>query len=630
MGKYWVGRDGGNDDEGSDNSILIRYCPKEKDGSVGETKKTGGKPNFHFGAPLSIFVGGGQDVGSGPMSPVMTPSQRRSNVRVQVKKHTRAPAFTLYLGPRAPRALASSRPSVLLAPKAYHLHTSGPPKGRAPTTPTAKPKDELSFPPPRSSSLRMEGYEMQPLNRQASPPSPPSVSLDFMSVQAATGRMTSAHNQAFDTLSPEDGQAVLEHLKHRSSLGIRLKRAFGGRDSSPKDAPSSTTSAQSHSSDSTDEKKESSHGHGPLEAAYEPPWMLMTPMYVREAVIAAERSMYTGFASLGLAVPQGRKNKRLVTPPEVVEAMRRNSVLDTVPNEAMCMVLPLWDLTLDVERRRPVVDDLDIDLDDLEEEDEEEEDAVDEMLDEGKEERRKLVKEMARRRKLMPPPKMERKYLLAYYIPFTVKRQSLAATPSDAQRASSAAAGAKKRARPQHNDSLGRRNSGGAGLSHKSNAPVRSFRVVSRILTPAELRDSGLNPPRNIVDPKRMQQQSMSASSSSSYYHSSLNYQRMDRRLSSASILGDNVPSSFSAVIAVCHDRRKGVEFIPEGLDSLGLCGGETVVGPNGTIEKMPPLFPPAHMVPVSERRTPPLNAVGRQIVEMIWSGCLALTELGI
>jgi len=303
----------------------------------------------------------------------------------------------------------------------------------------------------------------------------------------------------------------------------------------------------------------------------------------------------------------------------------------------------LWDLTLDLEedrrRRRPIVDDLDLDLDDLEEEDEDEEDeeAVDSMLaddtppDPEVVERKRLAKEFARRRKLMPPPKMERKYLLAYYVPFTAKRQSMAATTQVAASAASSAterSGSKKRPRQQPSGhsrpSLSRRNSGAGPSTSTKNLPVRSFRVVSRILTPAELRDSGLTPPRNIVDPKRMQQQS------TSYYHSSLNYQRMDRRLSSSSILGETVPSAFSAVIAVCHDRRRGVEFIPEGLDSLGLCGGETVVGPNGAVEKLPPLFPPAHMVPVSERRTPPLNAVGRQIVEMIWGGCLALTELGI
>jgi hypothetical protein len=169
-----------------------------------------------------------------------------------------------------------------------------------------------------------------------------------------------------------------------------------------------------------------------------------------------------------------------------------------------------------------------------------------------------------------------------------------------------------------------RRNSGAGSTSTSSGPAIRSFRVVARIITTAELRDSGLSQPRNIVDPKRMQQQS------TSYFHSSLNYQRMDRRLSSSSILGETVPASFSAVIAVCHDRRRGVEFVPEGLDSLGLCGDGTILGSDGTIEKLPPLFPPAHMVPVSERRTPPLNAVGKQAVEMIWAGCLALTELGV
>ncbi|KIO18833.1 hypothetical protein M407DRAFT_11691 [Tulasnella calospora MUT 4182] len=550
----------------------------------------------------------------------------------------------------------------------------------SPTTPTAATFNGMMLAAANSAmgSAQLQSYpsvSLQPLNMAPgasgamarSVSSPSKVSLDLMSVAAATGRMTSVHNQAFDTLSPEDGQVVLEQLKQRSSLRIRISRAFGGNGGS-KD--SGAPNGSNHGDDSSRDGRSASphvvavgkphkdhhhhhhagrddphHGHtsGPHEAAFEPPWMLMTPMYVKEAVIAAERSMYTGFASLGLAVQPSKKSKRQAPPPSpvITPAMRRNSVLDSVPNEAMCMLLPLWDLTLDLEedkrRRRQMVDDLDIDLDDLEEEDEDEqeEDAVDEMLvdevvDAEALERKRLVKELAKRRKLMPPPRVERKYLLAYYVPFDAKRQSMAATtspppppvpplPNDHRTS-------KKRPRQGTNaaaprPSLQRRNSGSSATKP---LPVKSFRVIARILTPAELRDSGLNPPRNIVDPKRMQQQS------TSYFHSSLNYHRMDRRLSSSSIFGDVVPSAFNAVIAVCNDRRRGVEFVPEGLDSLGLCGGETLVGPNGAVEKLPPLFPPAHMVPVKERLTPPLNAVGRQIVEMIWGGCLALTELGI
>lgn len=335
-------------------------------------------------------------------------------------------------------------------------------------------------------------------------------------------------------------------------------------------------------------------------------------------------------------------------------SFRRNSILETVPNEAMCMVLPLWDLTLDLEeerrKKRGIVDDLDLDLDDLDEEDDE--DASDDMVD-GRElsladweaqERKRLANEMARRRKMQPPPKMERKYLLAYYVPFNSRKGAALPSPTEnvslphsALPANERERAHKKRSRAQQATSrstsynhassphVPSRRSSGSGPPAAEKLTVRSFRVVARILTPSELRDSGLSPPSNIADPKRMQQQS------TTYYSSALNYHRMDRRLSSASILGDVVPSAFSAVIAVCHDRRKGVEFVPEGLDSLGLCGGETMMSASGaSVEKLPPLFPPAHLVPVEERRTPPLNVVGKQIVEMIWSGCLALTELGI
>ncbi|KAG8864590.1 hypothetical protein FRB96_005094 [Tulasnella sp. 330] len=794
MGRYWVGREtavdeghggGGYDGFTSENSITVQICPPEElskaqgklrmeDQEYFNSSSGGGADAFATPRPSLVHYGDG-----GQLSPNMTPSQRRSNVRVQVKKHARAPAFTLYLGPRGPRSLSVSRPSILLAPKAYQLHSStpsskpkvssmrskssmsassasmsdsgmsgmsgmsasppgtrsnSPPEGppnwgslsassttlvgssshhgygsgagagaplmhrRDPSRPTLvtageqqkrSPHPHLAIPPVPS---RGNSPNIRYQNSSVLPPDPATVSLDQMSVAAATGRLTSVHKQAFDTLSPEDGQAVLEHLKNRTSLGIRLKRAFGGRGgdghgnslSLSRGGPESIAmmnfggSLNSHSSsghghndhqDGKDartsspqapgsgrhNKDDKNHHTGPatLEAAFEPPWMLMTPMYVREAVVAAERSMYTGFAQLGLAAPHpgkkagGKKaglngnTSALYDSPTAGAAMRRNSVLDTIPNEAMCMVLPLWDLTLDIQedRRKRHKDDLDLDLDDLDEEDEEAEDLnledVSSTLpgsqDPEATQRAQLLKEMVRRRKFMPPPKVERKYLLAYYVPFNAKRQSLAPTPTAK---SASAASHENRSSKKRNQASGPSTSGRASMKRRNSGSgqptsakphgVRSFRVVSRILTAAELRDSGLSPPRNIVDPKRMQQQS------TAYYHSSLNYQRMDRRLSTSSLLGDATPSAFSAVIAVCHDRRKGVEFIPEGLDSLGLCGDGTVMGSTGNIEKLPPLFPPAHMVPVLERLTPPLNAVGKQVVEMIWAGCLALTELGL
>ncbi|KAG8896552.1 hypothetical protein FRC01_011727, partial [Tulasnella sp. 417] len=594
MGRYWVGKEPVDDSIASaldgftqDNSISIRFCPSE--GTAGDKGKGKGKAVAHsrsrsYGSSGDeMSFGNRGPVPPGPLSPTLTPSQRRSNVRLQVKKHYRAPAFTLYLGPRAPRAISASRPSVLLAPKAYHLHTSVPqqkgkqpsPISRAPSTglPTSESLERVASGSLRSQSSQtallaqarqgFPDYERATfdsasssghghLNPALMPLDPPPVSLDLMSVAAATGRMTSVHNQAFDTLSPEDGQVVLEQLKQRSSLRIRISRAFGGNGGSKDSgAPNGSNHGDENSRDGRSAsphvvavgkphkdhhhhhhhigRDDSHHGHstGPHEAAFEPPWMLMTPMYVKEAVFAAERSMYTGFASLGLAVQPNKKNKRQAPPPSpiITPAMRRNSVLDSVPNEAMCMVLPLWDLTLDLEedkrRRRQIVDDLDLDLDDLEEEDEDgqEEDAVDEMLtddaaDAEALERKRLAKELAKRRKLVPPPRVERKYLLAYYVPFDAKRQSMAATtapppppvpplPNDHRTS-------KKRPRQGTNaaasrPSLQRRNSGSSATKP---SPVKSFRVIARILTPAELRDSGLNPPRNIVDPKRMQQQS--------------------------------------------------------------------------------------------------------------------------
>jgi hypothetical protein len=72
----------------------------------------------------------------------------------------------------------------------------------------------------------------------------------------------------------------------------------------------------------------------------------------------------------------------------------------------------------------------------------------------------------------------------------------------------------------------------------------------------------------------------------------------------------------FSAVIAVCHDSRAGnVEYIPEGLDRLGLCGNVSRAVPGPT-------------TPFTFERDPTqLSHIGREVIETTWAGCLALMD---
>ncbi|ODN83314.1 hypothetical protein L202_01481 [Cryptococcus amylolentus CBS 6039] len=69
---------------------------------------------------------------------------------------------------------------------------------------------------------------------------------------------------------------------------------------------------------------------------------------------------------------------------------------------------------------------------------------------------------------------------------------------------------------------------------------------------------------------------------------------------------------SFPTVIAVCHSRSQGVEFVLEGLDRLGLCKGESAWGPTG----------------YEEWRGTGLSEHGRELVDLLWAGCTAVMGL--
>ena len=65
-------------------------------------------------------------------------------------------------------------------------------------------------------------------------------------------------------------------------------------------------------------------------------------------------------------------------------------------------------------------------------------------------------------------------------------------------------------------------------------------------------------------------------------------------------------------MIAVCHARDQGVEFVLEGLDRLGLCAGDSAWGPTG----------------YEEWRGTGLSKNGRELLDALWAGCIAV--LGI
>ncbi|KAI9457428.1 hypothetical protein F5148DRAFT_1151177 [Russula earlei] len=75
-------------------------------------------------------------------------------------------------------------------------------------------------------------------------------------------------------------------------------------------------------------------------------------------------------------------------------------------------------------------------------------------------------------------------------------------------------------------------------------------------------------------------------------------------------------------IIGACLDRRGTIEFVPEGLEKLGLCVPRTE--PPAQLHTHPAMqtAEPAEEVAVSQ----PLTAIGRAAIEVAWLGCMALT----
>ena len=87
----------------------------------------------------------------------------------------------------------------------------------------------------------------------------------------------------------------------------------------------------------------------------------------------------------------------------------------------------------------------------------------------------------------------------------------------------------------------------------------------------------------------------------------------------SSSLSASTAPTStilagrtISTVIAVCHSRSQGVEFVLEGLDRLGYCVGESAWGPTG----------------YEEWRGTGLSERGRELLDLLWAGCTAVMGL--
>ncbi|CAE6372799.1 unnamed protein product [Rhizoctonia solani] len=169
-------------------------------------------------------------------------------------------------------------------------------------------------------------------------------------------------------------------------------------------------------------------------------------------------------------------------------------------------------------------------------------------------------------------PVSEREYLLVYFVPLGAAD---APTPAPASRLS------KKRSR----GNLDRRSSNSISAAASwAKGRRTAFHVVARVLTASELVATGLRHPSTLPP------SSLASSSSRS--------------------AADRKRRAFPSVIAMCNGTGTSVEFVPEGLDRLGLCT-------------------PSYEWQSEAERFPGLTPVGVEVVEMVWAGCVAVLGIG-
>ncbi|KDQ21577.1 hypothetical protein BOTBODRAFT_207505 [Botryobasidium botryosum FD-172 SS1] len=511
-------------------------------------------------------------------------------VKFHIHKHSRAPAYSLFLGAWEPSA--GTKSSILLAPKAVHMHVSSPkkPSGTASAArPTSRQRsftnsslkgvreddepeaesssrNSTSNPDAFAANVSSRSYQVQPL---------PSPSPTVASASAWVTTTRTSHHIAFDTLTPQDSELLLEVMKARPTLGERIKRVFVGA-TQPHSSYHHHHHSLHHSYSHSNHPSASGHHASttPFEPSFTPPWMMLAPGYLKEDSERRIRQVEQSFETVGLVAPRKASKRRDTVGGSSAASARalaaaepaepeRNSVLDGVPPEAMCMAVPLWNYRAE-QKGDPAT---------------------------------------------ASTSALERKWLLIYYMPFL---PSTSPTSLDTHFPVSLSSPQQSRTkkRPRKQSSRSKLNQMSPGLSHTRGSsslpshleestsaskgaarptspgsvtpfhlapkPLKCFRAVARVLSDAELRGSGLRYPAT----------GPSSASSQPFTFSIPE------------------PASFtppSHVIAVCHDPRLGIEFIPEGLDRLGLYDGAT----EG------------------------LTDVGREVAEITWAGCLALMQFG-
>ncbi|KAJ9114081.1 hypothetical protein QFC22_005901 [Naganishia vaughanmartiniae] len=151
--------------------------------------------------------------------------------------------------------------------------------------------------------------------------------------------------------------------------------------------------------------------------------------------------------------------------------------------------------------------------------------------------------------------------------------------------------------------------------------PFRAFRVVAKVVRPRDLRSENMfaeSPARGELPTggsgDTIKQEHCKAKDELAEISPFAEYEPSRVRGSDATIVANKQRSGseFPIIVAVCHSRAQGVEFVLEGLDRLGLCQGQSAWGPTG----------------YEEWRGSGLSADGWEVLETLWAACVGIMGL--
>lgn len=172
--------------------------------------------------------------------------------------------------------------------------------------------------------------------------------------------------------------------------------------------------------------------------------------------------------------------------------------------------------------------------------------------------------------------------------------------------------------------------SGVKGTASLQPLPFRSFRIVAKIVRPRDLKSQaksgGLY---GTEEENEGDEEERTASDSNETVQQVERVEANDEvadiapfaspsapraRGSDSTIIADKkrAGSEFPIIVAVCHSRAQGVEFVLEGLDRLGLCSGQSAWGPTG----------------YEEWRGSGLSEEGREILDALWAASVGIMGL--